>query len=464
MHLEKANHLTTFSNDLNSELPLQNFNSVKKKVWVEAFGCSANIADSEIIKGILSKNGYELTQIRKNSDINVLVTCTVKEATEHRMISKIKRYSKEKPLVVAGCLPKTSKKLIESSSPDSSLMGPQSLDKTLQVIDASLHGQKIVALENTMSTKVNLPKLRLNPVVSIIEISSGCLSECSFCQTKLAKGTLRSYRIGEIVRQMKVDLATNCKEIWLTSTDNGCYGVDLKTDLVDLLENCSNVEGDFKIRVGMMNPMYVPRFLDRLISLYRSNDRIFKFLHMPVQSGSERILRKMKRGHTAKIFLNVVKELRKKIPAITIATDIITGFPSESESDFEETLHLIKESQPDVINSSRYSPRPGTAASKYPKINTAVVKERSTRLHDTIKKTSMIRNRTWQGWKGEILIDEILENGKIQGRNYAYRPVIIDLQGNQKFDPKQILGQYLIVKVVKVSNYSLLGELISQFP
>jgi MiaB-like tRNA modifying enzyme len=462
--LEKVKHLSTFSNDLNPKLPFQNFSSSKKKVWVEAFGCSANIADSEIIKGILSNNGYELTQIRKNSDINVLVTCAVKEATEHRMISKIRRYSREKPLVVAGCLPKTSKKLIESCSPSSSLIGPQSLDKTLQVVGASLHGQKVVALEDSMSTKVNLPRLRLNPVVSIIEISSGCLSDCSFCQTKLAKGTLRSYRIGEIVRQMEDDVASNCKEIWLTSTDNGCYGMDLKTDLVDLLENCSNIKGDYKIRVGMMNPMYVPRFLDRLISLYLNNDRIFKFLHMPVQSGSERILRKMKRGHTTRIFLDVVKELRKKIPEITIATDIITGFPTESEKDFQETLRLIEESQPDVINSSKYSPRPGTVASKYPKINTTIVKERSTRLHETIKITSMTRNQIWHGWKGEILIDEVLENGKIQGRNYAYKPVIVDLQGNQKFDPKRLLGHYLSVKVVEVSNYSLLGELISEFP
>ena len=462
--MDKRKHLLTFSNDLNLKVPFQNFRSSNKKVWVEAFGCSANIADSEIIKGILSNNGYELTQIRKNSDINVLVTCAVKEATEHRMISKIRQYSREKPLVVAGCLPKTSKKLIESISPSSSLMGPQSLDKTLQVVGASLDGQKVVALEDSMSTKVNLQRLRLNPVVSIIEISSGCLSNCSFCQTKLAKGTLRSYRIGEIVRQMEDDIASNCKEIWLTSTDNGCYGLDLKTDLVDLLENCSNIQGDYKIRVGMMNPMYVPRFLHRLISLYLNNDRIFKFLHMPVQSGSERILRKMKRGHTARIFLDVVKELRKKIPEITIATDLITGFPTESEKDFQETLRLIEESQPDVINSSKYSPRPGTVASKYPKINTTIVKERSTRLHETIKKTSISRNQLWHGWKGEILIDEVLENGKIQGRNYAYRPVIVDLQGNQKFDPKRLLGHYLSVKVVEVSNYSLLGKLISEFP
>ena len=459
--MEKVNHLTTFS--CNPSVHFQNSKSDTKKVWVEAFGCSANIADAEIIKGLLCNNGYELTSIRKNSDVSVLVTCAVKDATEHRMISKIKRYSKDKPLVVAGCLPKTSMKLIESYSPDSSLMGPQSLDRTLQVVDASLNGRKVVALEDSMSTKVNFPRLRLNPVISIIEISSGCLSECSFCQTKLAKGSLKSYRIGEIVRQMEDDVAANCKEIWLTSTDNGCYGLDLKTDLVELLEQCSNVEGEFKIRVGMMNPMYVPKFLDRLISLYRNNDKMFKFLHMPVQSGSERILRKMKRGHTAKIFLDVVKELRKKIPEITIATDIITGFPSESESDFEETLNLIEVSQPDVINSSRYSPRPGTVASKYPRLNTKIVKERSTRLHETIKKTSMSRNQMWYGWNGKILIDELLENenGKIQGRNYAYRPVIINLPRAEKFDPKRLLGHYLSVKVVEISNYSLLGKLIS---
>ena len=148
----------------------------------------------------------------------------MKDATEHRMISKIKRYSKEKPLVVAGCLAKTSKKLIESYSPDSSLMGPQSLDRTLQVVDASLNGRKVVALEDSMSTKVNFPRLRLNPVISIIEISSGCLSECVL-SNEISKRIVKDYRIGEIVRQMEDDVAANCKEIWLTSTDNGCYGL-----------------------------------------------------------------------------------------------------------------------------------------------------------------------------------------------------------------------------------------------
>jgi threonylcarbamoyladenosine tRNA methylthiotransferase CDKAL1 len=459
--LSKNNPFSTFSSN-NTLHDFPDFKSHEKRtVWVEAFGCSANIADSEIIKGILSDNGYQITANRKNSDLNIIVTCAVKDTTEHRMISKIKKYSNEKPLVIAGCLPKTSERLVESISPNSSLLGPQSLNRTIEVVDRSLNGQKVVALEDSMSTKVNLPKMRLNPVVSIIQISSGCLSECSFCQTKLAKGTLTSYRIGDIIRQVKDDVASNCKEIWLTSTDNGCYGLDLKTDLVDLLEKCSNVEGDYRIRVGMMNPMYVPRFLDRLISLYRNNDKVFKFLHMPVQSGSERILRKMKRGHTAKIFLEVVKELRKKIPEITIATDIITGFPSESERDFEDTLSLIEESQPDVINSSKYSPRPGTLAAKYPRMNTEMVKERSTRLHAIIRKTTTTRNRLWYGWMGQVLVDELLVEGKIQGRNYAYRPVIIEIPESKKFDPTRLLGKYLPIKVTEISKYSLLGKLIS---
>ena len=458
--MHKVTPLSTISN-IDTPLDFQNFKRFnKKKVWIEAFGCSANVADAEIIKGILHNNGYELSSARKNSNVTILVTCSVKDATEHRMISKIKKYSKERPLVVAGCLPKTSKKLVESYAPDSSILGPQSLNRTMDVVRASLNGQKIVALEDSISTKLNLPKMRINPVVSIIQISSGCLSECSFCQTKLAKGNLKSYRIGDIVRQVESDVASNCKEIWLTSTDNGCYGLDMKTDLVELLEKCSNIEGDFKIRVGMMNPMYVPRFLDRLISLYRDNAKIFKFLHMPVQSGSERILRRMKRGHTAKIFLDVVKELRKKIPEITIATDIITGFPSESEGDFAKTLSLIEESEPDVVNSSRYSPRPGTVASKYPQLSTKIVKERSTILHEMIKKTSMKRNQVWHSWTGTILIDEMLDAGKIQGRNYAYKPVIIDPTQMKEIDPKRLLGYYLSVKIMKISNYSLFGELI----
>ena len=138
-------------------------------------------------------------------------------------------------------------------------MGPNSIGKTLQVIETTLSGSKIVALDDTDLSKTGLPKVRLNPAVGIVEIASGCMSECTFCQTKLSKGDLKSYRVGDIVRQVETELADGCKEIWLSSTDNGCYGLDIGEDLSSLIDQVVKIPEDFRIRIGMMNPMFMPR-------------------------------------------------------------------------------------------------------------------------------------------------------------------------------------------------------------
>jgi threonylcarbamoyladenosine tRNA methylthiotransferase CDKAL1 len=434
----------------------------KKQVWVEAYGCSASVADSEIIKGILLNGGYELAADSQASDLNLLVTCGVKESTEHKMLSRIREFGDaKKPIVVAGCLPKADRYLVEKFCPHASLLGPHSLDMTLSVVDSCMQGRKAVALTDSKHHKLNLPMLRVNPTVGIVQISSGCLSNCSFCQTKIAKGTLRSYRIGDIVRQVEGNVLDGCKEIWLTSTDNGCYGFDIKTDLVDLLTACSAIPGDFQIRVGMMNPVYVPFFMDRLITTYLENAKIFKFIHIPVQSGSDRILRKMKRGHTARMFSRIIASFRKLIPGITIATDLIAGFPSETEEDFQRTVALIKATEPDVVNSSRFSSRPGTVASRFPKVDLNEVMDRTKRLHGVIKTVSQRRNKFWKGWEGKIVIDEV--NDKfIQGRNYAYKPVVMEKKSiDQKLKKSQFLGAILRVKVIEISNFSLKGSILS---
>ena len=253
------------------------------------------------------------------------------------------------------------------------------------------------------------------------------MSECSFCQTKLAKGRLRSYRIGEILRQIRSDIADGCKEIWLSSTDNGCYGKDIGSDLVHLLRSCCLIEGDYKIRVGMMNPMYLPCMLKEMIEVFSANDKIFKFLHIPVQSGSDRILRKMKRGHTVKTYRNIVRAFRKALPEITIATDVIIGFPSETNEDFLKTIDLLKETEPDIVNSSKYSSRSGTEACKLKQVDSHIVKQRSEQIHKLIKEIGAKRNSIWKGWRGTVTIDEI--NGRnIQGRNYAYKPVLLSTE------------------------------------
>jgi threonylcarbamoyladenosine tRNA methylthiotransferase CDKAL1 len=435
----------------------------KPKVWIEAYGCSASIADSEMISGILKEAGYEITTKKSESALNLIVTCSVKDTTEHKMMSRIRTMVKSgKPLVVAGCLPKADKAKIESVSSSASLIGPNSIDRAPDAVRSALSGDRLVALKDSPVDKINIPRVRLNSVISIVEIANGCMSECTFCQTKIAKGWLRSYRIGDIVRQIKSDIQSGCKEVWLSSTDNGCYGRDIDSNLVDLLQACCSIEGDFKIRVGMMNPMYLPAILDRMVRLFCENDKLFKFLHIPVQSGSDRVLRKMKRGHTSKTFIDAVQAFREKSPDMTISTDIIVGFPSETEDDFKQTVDLLERSEPDIVNISRYAARPRTEASgwKELKISSQVAKERSEYLHTLTRRIAKKRNSLWREWQGEIVIDEI---GKvIQGRNYAYKPVVITSSPTNAAaaDRQILLGDMMSVKICDFSNFSLKANVI----
>jgi threonylcarbamoyladenosine tRNA methylthiotransferase CDKAL1 len=437
----------------------------KPKVWIEAYGCSASMADSEMIGGILKEAGYEIATKRSESALNLIVTCSVKDTTEHKMMSRIRTMVKSgKPLVVAGCLPKADKAKIESASSSASLIGPNSIDKAPDAVRSALSGDRLVALKDSQLDKVNIPRVRLNPVISIVEIANGCMSECTFCQTKIAKGWLRSYRIGDIVRQIKSDIKSGCKEVWLSSTDNGCYGRDIDSNLVDLLQACCSIEGNFKIRVGMMNPMYLPAILDRMVRLFCENDKLFKFLHIPVQSGSNRVLRKMKRGHTSKTFIDIVQAFRDRIPEMTISTDIIVGFPSETEDDFKQTIDLLERSEPDTVNISRYAARPKTEASgwKEMKVSSQVSKERSKYLHTLTRRIAKKRNSLWREWQGEIVIDE---TGKVmQGRNYAYKPVVISSSTSSSTtniaDRQILLGDMVNVKIFDFSNFSLKANVI----
>ncbi|HVP81716.1 MAG TPA: MiaB/RimO family radical SAM methylthiotransferase, partial [Nitrososphaeraceae archaeon] len=287
----------------------------------------------------------------------------------------------------------------------------------------------------------------------IVEIASGCLSNCSFCQTKISKGNLKSYRPGSIISQIKHDIKDGCNEIWLTSTDNGCYGKDINSNLVELLKLCTQLEGNYKLRIGMLNPMYLTEILYDLISVYKTEDKIFKFLHIPVQSGSNKILKQMYRGHDVKIFKKAVYEFRKSIPEITIATDVIVGFPNESEEDFKLTIDLITETEPDIINISKYSQRSGTVSSKLKNISSNQRKLRSTILHGLSRDISRRRNTLWEGWIGDVYIDEI-KNTLVQGRNYAYKSVIINNTDTSNLN----VGQIIKVKVVDSSQYSLFAE------
>ena len=420
------------------------------KIWVEAYGCSASFSDSEMISGLIVNGGHTLADSSEESDLNVIVTCSVKDATAAKMVHRIKE-SNSKPLVVAGCLPKAEQHTVEKFAENASLLGPNSIGKTLQVIKSTLAGQKIIALEDTDITKIGLPKIRLNSAIGIVEIASGCMSECTFCQTKLSKGDLKSYRIGDVVRQVKTEISDGCNEVWLTSTDNGCYGLDIGADLPELVNAVSEIDNKFFIRVGMMNPMYMPKIRDDLLKSFEST-KVFKFLHVPVQSGSNKVLNDMKRGHTEQTFRDVTNKFRDKFEKFTISTDVIVGFPTETEEDFEATLKLLKETKPDIVNLSRYSQRPGTYAAEMRQIDVTEVKRRSKTAYELINEICEENNKNWIGWEGQVIFDEEHED-QIRGRNFAYKPIFV------KEKPK--IGQISTVKIIDTTTHSLIGEIIS---
>jgi len=356
---------------------------VGMRVSAEVYGCPSNTADYEISLGLLRRAGFELVDAPEKADVNVIFTCTVKQPTVHRMTDVIRRLSSAgKPLVVAGCMPKTEQRVIERIAPQASMVGPGSIEHIVEAVNAAIKGNKVIFVADGRKAKTGFPRIRKEKNVAIIVASSGCLSDCSYCSVKFARGKLRSCPIGELAKEAETLVRDGCKEIQITSQDNGCYGADIGANLAELVEAVSAVPGDFKIRVGMMNPTYVrePKLLAALIAAYK-HPKVSKFLHLPVQSGSDRILKLMKRGYSMADFEKIIAEFRKELPDIFVSTDVIAGFPGETDEDFEATMKLIKRVKPNKVNLSKYGARPNTEAAEMEQLPNETVSERSRKLH-----------------------------------------------------------------------------------
>jgi MiaB-like tRNA modifying enzyme len=330
------------------------------------------------------------------------------------------------------------------------MIGPNSIHIISKIIKGGLNGEKIVSNNDLKNPKLCLPRIRKNPIVEICEISSGCLNSCSFCEVKLAKGNLRSYPLSDIIKEIKGSLKQGCKEIWLTSQDCGCWGMDKKSNLVKLVDEICKINGKFLVRIGMMNPSHVKKIIDDLLECYKS-EKVFKFIHLPIQSGSNKILKNMNRNYSVKDFENIVKEFIHQFPMLNLSTDIIVGFPGETVKDFQKTIDLIKRIEPDIVNISKFGARPGTKAEKMKQISRKIINERCKELTETIKTIQLEKNKKWIGFEGELLIDEVNDK-KIVGRNFAYKPVILN---------KGKLGDFKRVKIKSVSSTSLFGKIVN---
>jgi len=427
------------------------------RVFVRSFGCSSSFADGEVLAGCLAQAGFQLVGSVQAADVVVYNTCAVKGPTENRMIDLLKKVPEDKKLVVAGCLPLINFERLCSEVRFDGISGPAIGEGIVAIVRSVSDGKKIVATVDALRSKpsLRLPRRRLNPVISVVPISYGCLGSCAYCNGVFARGRLRSYEVPEIVERVKEDLAEGAREFWVTSQDTACYGIDQNTNLAELLGAICSVDGDFRVRVGMMTPNMANSILDDLLRAFQSR-KMFKFLHLPVQSGDDQVLRRMRRFYSVEDFKKIVTAFRKNLSEFTLATDVICGFPGESEEAFGRTLRLIEEVKPDVVNVSKFFARPRTAAAEMQKdfVPHPEIKRRTGILAKRAKEIALEKNGDCVGWSGEILVDEVGKfSGSWVGRNVAYKPVSVKSSDN-------LLGKTLTVNIVRASSTHLEGEVV----
>ncbi|KAK6491616.1 threonylcarbamoyladenosine tRNA methylthiotransferase [Huso huso] len=357
-----------------------------QKIWMRTWGCSHNNSDGEYMAGQLAAYGYKMTENPSEADLWLLNSCTVKNPAEDHFRNSIKKaQEQDKKVVVAGCVPQAQPRMEYLKG--LSIIGVQQIDRVVEVVDETIKGHSVRLLgqkkdngKRLGGARLDLPKIRKNPLIEIISINTGCLNACTYCKTKHARGDLASYPAEELVERARQSFLEGVCEIWLTSEDTGAYGRDIGTDLPTLLWKLVEVipEGAM-LRLGMTNPPYILEHLEEMAKIL-NHPRVYAFLHVPVQSASDSVLMDMKREYCVADFRRVVEFLKEKVPGITIATDIICGFPGETDEDFWETMKLVEEYKFPSLFINQFYPRPGTPAAKMEQVPAQVKKQRTKEL------------------------------------------------------------------------------------
>ncbi|MDD2836387.1 MAG: MiaB/RimO family radical SAM methylthiotransferase, partial [Methanothrix sp.] len=291
----------------------------------------------------------------------------------------------------------------------------------------------------------------LDDLCAIVNVAEGCNGSCSYCIVAKARGKLKSRRAEDIAMEVEKLTALGTAEVQVTAQDTAAYGSDIGTDLGQLLDRLVSIPGDFRLRVGMMNPNSALIIKDQLLAAYQS-PKIYRFLHIPVQSGSEEILRSMGRRYSVADFQKLVSAFRSSHPRITIITDVIVGFPGETDENFLETMHLIERLQPDKVNITRFSARTGTAAAQKYDMPDRIKKDRSRELTRMWLKIAAFRNEQYRGEVLEARITERGRDGTMKARAENYLGIVV------KGRPK--LGSSVRVLVEDCSAFYVSGQMV----
>ncbi len=407
------------------------------KAYVEAYGCTLNFGEAREIEALLSGSGWSIVNSSEEADLAVLTTCVVVDKTERAMMKRLKELGSVPKLVVTGCMATACRGKAESIVPDAVFVAPADLARMAEVI----HAQGDADVESGIE----------KGAYGIVPIATGCLGNCSYCITRLARGQLRSRPVRNIVNSVRRMVSSGPREMRITAQDTAAYGADNGSSLPELVDRICSLDGDFRLRIGMMNPKSVLPQVDAIVRMY-DNQKVFKFLHLPLQSASDRMLREMGRGYTLSDFERIVSQVRTAHPDISFSTDLIVGYPGETEEDHERNKKAVSELMPDIVNVTKFSSRPGTkAALSGPVVPGGRAKEWSREITRIRFKVALDVNKSWIGRAVTALSTETGKNSTTLFRTSEYRQVVVP--GNHP------LGEYHAVKISGATSTYLRGEL-----
>ena len=408
------------------------------RYFVETYGCTMNFGEGRSLAEDMASLGYLPADSAEEADIVVLNTCTVVETTEKRMLSRISELKRlGKRIIVTGCMAQVQPRRIEIRLPDSPVVGFGDYPRFKDIVSG-----RYGCAGPPVSLDIGAD--------AILPIAQGCLGRCSYCITKFARGDLRSYPADDLLRRYDSFLEGGAREILITAQDTSSYGRDIDTDLPALIRSMLEREGDYRIRLGMTNPDSLARVSQGILELM-DDERMYRFVHIPVQSGSDAVLGRMRRRYTVSQFMELVDELRSGCPDISIATDMICGFPGETDEDHAKSVELIRDLRADTVNITRFSARPGTDAASMEPVHGRISAERSAELTRVKNETELDVNSAMVGRRYRALATERGKEGTIV-RTGNYRPVVIR--------DEVPLGTFLDVEVTENRPTYLLGRTV----
>ena len=440
------------------------------RAYVDTYGCQQNEADSERIRGMLRASGYDIVDTEEGADCIVINTCAIREHAETRVYGNVgalvhtKARHPEQKIFLCGCMmgqPQVVERIKNSYRHVDGVFNPHELwrfpelfERTLQVHGLSGAKGRVFDAESTESIAEGLPREREGSVKAWLSIMNGCNNFCSYCIVPYVRGRERSRRSEDVVREAEALVAAGYKDITLLGQNVNSYGrgLDEDVDFAELLRKVNAIPGDFRIRFMTSHPKDAT---ERLFAAMAECEKCAPHIHLPVQSGSDRILRAMNRGYTAEKYLAQVDLARKYIPNLVLTTDVIVGFPGETEEDFLDTLALTEKVRFDSMFTFIYSRRPGTPAAKIEDDTPrSVIQNRFDRLVESAGRVSAELHRAQEGKTFRVLIDGTAKNGDytLSARTAGGR--LVHLRGDES-----LIGSWANARIVSSNTFALFGEI-----